>query len=259
MGAYQLLSRPLSLSLPIIDKSNLQHLCPLRHNRPPHIISLPIHLGEPPHLPRIPARGLIDRIVLHERLPLRADLLVEPALLEERVELVPRLALALQPAVLAHQRPEHVVLVRPRRPVQRAVLGRALDPARRRRLDVDFRQPVLGVLLDRQRHRRQPDRLALEPPDALQRQHGVCVVGERLGLRGEGVLERMCDSEGGEGGGGAHHDPDAIEVRDVGFSWSGHLDYIFILSRCVDGAIFVCSCDMSMVVLCTGRMYVRRK
>lgn len=147
----------------------------LRNNRVPHIPPLALHNLETPDLGSRPA--VIDRLD-PRRDPLGAAVL--PALGQERVAHLQRARLPLGAALHFAEEPVAVLAVLV---VEGAVLGRALDAARRRLLDVDVRQArVVRVLLGVEADGGEADGLAREPADALEREAGVDVAGERFVL-----------------------------------------------------------------------------
>lgn len=167
----------LLLSMVVVHHPDLQHRITLRDHNPPRIVPLPIHDSESPDLPPRPALLLIVHETLHEQLSIRARLLLitrQPALLQEVIGDV----LEARPAGLPHQLAEDMVLVLALRPVQRALLRRALDAPRRRLVDVDVRHPVFQVLLRVQRDGREADGFARPPSDALEDEDGIGVVRE---------------------------------------------------------------------------------
>lgn len=196
-----------NLGLPrdeIIDKPQLDPLSPLGQDRVPGVPPLPVDDPEPPDLDDLPPAV--------EALDVALDplcLAVLPAAREEAVLAVaPEALTGADPAGPALDVPEQPVRVLAERVVERAVLRGALDPARRRLLDVDVRHPLLvHVLLGVQRHRGQAYGLAREPAYALEGEGRVGRVGEGfvlfLGVNFwwwvyDGVNREMYD--GGKGG-----------------------------------------------------------
>lgn len=176
----------LLLSLPIINQSNLQHLTSLTDHHPPGIISLPIHNGKPPNLPRRPPLLLINRQTLNVLLPIRPRnllLALKPSILQEIIiNLLER-----APARPAFDVAEDVVIVRMLDPIECAELGRAFDAAGSRLLDVDVGYVVFGVLLCVEGDGGEGDGFAGPPADALKGEDGVGVIGEGFVLQGNGL------------------------------------------------------------------------
>jgi len=96
--------------------------------------------------------------------------------------------LDLDPPRLPIQLAEDMVAVGTLDPVQGAQLRSALEPARGRLVNVNVHDAgFVGVLLDVKVDGRQPDGFARQPADALEREHGVWIVGEGFVL-GPGVV-----------------------------------------------------------------------
>lgn len=174
---------PPLLFVKVVDESDLSPLRSLGHNNMSAVSALAIHNLESPDLLSNPALLLILSNVGDEALTLTLDL---PALLEELVgDLVQR-----DPAAAARDGTKQPVGVVAREVVEAAVLLRARQ-ARRGLLDVDVRDDVGGgvgrlgralVLLDLDGDGGQADALADEVADALQGEHRLRGVGERLVL-----------------------------------------------------------------------------
>lgn len=171
----------------VVHKSHLDPLAPLGNDNVARVPPLAVDDLEPPDLAGRPA--VVEALdVAHDEL----GLAVLPALLEE---LVGDLGLGGDPPRAALDAAEQPVAVLAEGVVEGAVLGGALDAARRRLLDVHVRHPgLVDVLLDVQRHRRQADGLARQPAHALQRQGRVGRVGEGLVLVG---VVSLVDLNGG--------------------------------------------------------------
>jgi len=178
--------RHLLLSLPVIHKSNLQHRRALRNHHPPRVISLPINNSEPPNLLPSPPLLLIHYKTLNVPLAIGATILLfalQPPLLQESIWDLG--AIDCDPAGLALQVAEQVVVVRAFGPVELAEFGGAFDAASSGLLDVDVCVPVLrGVLFAVESDGGEGDGFAGQPADALEGEYGVGVVREGLVLRG---------------------------------------------------------------------------
>ena len=75
----------LLLSLPIVNKSNLQDLRPLRNDDPPRIVPLAIYDSKPPDLIPRPALLIILHIALDMKFPRRTSFLLvalKPSILQ---------------------------------------------------------------------------------------------------------------------------------------------------------------------------------
>lgn len=140
--------RHLLLSFPVIHKSNLQRRIALRNHHPPRVISLPINNSEPPNLLPSPLLLLIHYKTLNVPLAIRTTILLlalQPTLLQERIGNLG--AIDCDPAGLALQVAENVVVVRALGPVELAEFGGAFDAARGGLFDVDVCVPILGGVL----------------------------------------------------------------------------------------------------------------
>lgn len=182
-------ARDLSLlGVKVIDEPHLDPLVPLGDDNVARVPPLPVDFLEPPDLGGRPAAvEALD--VADDELGLRRL----PPLLEV---LVGDLVLGGDPPGPALDVAEQPVAVLAEGVVEGAVLGGALDAARRRLLDVHVRQPgLVDVLLDVQRHRRQADGLARQPAHALQRQGWVGRVGQGLVLVA-GLAAGLVDPKG---------------------------------------------------------------
>lgn len=140
--------RHLLLSLPVVHKSNLQRRRALRNDHPPRIISLPIDDSKSPNLFPSPLLLLIHHKTLNVPLAIGTTILLlalQPALLQESI--CDLGAIDCDPAGLALQVAENVVVVRALGPVELAEFGGAFDAARGSLFDVDVCVPVLGGVL----------------------------------------------------------------------------------------------------------------
>lgn len=182
----------------LVDQSCLDDIVALLDHDASGIAALAIDIRETPDHVSSPA-GLSDDVALDVRLASWTALLLlalEPALLQVGLLDV----VEGDEARLARELAEDVVLVLVLLPVQRAQLGRALQPAGRRLLDVDVHQPgVVRVLLDVQIDRGQADGRPGHPAHALQGEDWVRVIGEGFVLRARGgqglVILRNCISK----------------------------------------------------------------
>lgn len=169
------------LDVVLVDQSDLDLLVALLDRDASGVAALAIDLRESPDLGGGPP-SVGDNVALDVSLAGRAALLLlalQPALLQEGG----LNGIGGDPARLALHLAEDVVLVLALLPVQRAQLRRALQPARRRLLDVDVHHAgLVRVLLDLQVEGGQADGSAGQPADALEREDWVGVVGEGLVL-----------------------------------------------------------------------------
>lgn len=176
----------------VVHQPDLDPLGPLSNDDIPAVPPLALDGLEPPDLPGRPVAIQALDIALEQALAGGARRLPLARQPPAGQELVLDVGGGRDPVAAAPDAAEQPVGVLAPLAVDAALLRRALDARGRELLDLDVRRRAgrLGrrrgdalVLLDVQRDRRQADRLARQPPDALQRQRRVRAVGEGLVLR----------------------------------------------------------------------------